>query len=99
MSRRKSMWAVRTVVDGAVKIEGAYYKTLASAPQLEGLRLAFQLYRTEGALLDYVTLWGTEKMFSENLTRQEFEDCKEEFKELALHWMYWRKIERIQKVD
>lgn len=76
--KKYTQFAIRTVRDGAVTIDGKVYRPrgqdvcsyeMPYAGQLDGQRFAFGLYwyGDEGEIAEYISLWGTEEVYRSRL--------------------------------
>lgn len=65
---KRHNFVLRTIKNGRVKIDGEYFypekRWKEYDGRLDGMRYAFGLYWTGYQRQDYVTLWGSEKVFN-----------------------------------
>jgi hypothetical protein len=91
---RKRRFVIRTIRNGQVKINGQIFKPadrwLEYDGRLDGIRYAFGLYWSGGAILPFVSLRGTEAAFHATSAEEIGQhwpgpECVNGF----FHWAWW----------
>jgi hypothetical protein len=83
-------FAIRTVRNGMVKINGKYFKPERDCTPLEGQRFAFALYWTGKVQSPFVALWGTLEEYHTSDIEKDFQQpyCVDG----VYVWMWWDQV-------